>query len=93
MKHSLDPDFVPVFPPRWTNAPAADTPSIGKPRPHHLHLLVAMSFFGASPLAVQVHAPTQRGAYTAALVHARKHHTARRCTELDISFVEATSAT
>lgn len=87
MKNPLNPDFAPAFPPRYT-APATGVPVIGKPRPHHLHLQVTMTFFASPPLVVQVHAPTQRGAYTAALVYARRKHTQKRCTELTIAFVD-----
>lgn len=87
MKNPLNPDFTVTWPPRYVE-PAPEAPVIGKPRPAHLHLQVAMTFFASPPLTVQVHAPTQRGAYTAALVHVRRRHTQKRCTELTIAFID-----
>ncbi len=87
MKHPLDPDFTPVFPPRYV-VPAEGAPVIGTRRDRYLFLQVDMSFYSTAGLTVQVHSPTQRGAYTAALVYARRHHTQKRCTELRISFID-----
>lgn len=87
MKHQLNPDFIPTFPPRYI-VPMDGVPVIGTKRDLYLSLQVTMSFFGAPDLTVQVHSPTQRGAYTAALVYARRRHTLKRCTELTIAFLD-----
>jgi len=87
MKHPLDPEFVPTFPPRYIT-PAEGVPVIGKQRDLYLSLQVDMTFYGEAPLTVRVHTPTQLGAYTAALVYARRKHTQKRCTSLTISFLD-----
>lgn len=87
MKHALNPDFAPAFPPHYV-VPADGVPVIGTRRHLYLFMQVEMDFYAEKPLTVQVHSPTQRGAYTAALVYARRRHTQKRCTELRISFID-----
>ena len=64
---------------------------IGTKRDRYLSLQIDMDFYAEPSLTVQVHSPTQRGAYTAALVYARRHHTQKRCTSLTISFLDLSS--